>query len=130
MEKAEMKERTIETNGIKGFKVTEKDIFSIAEKDKGFAKHHNIGAIVYCETCCNVCDDNIVYNCMIDELQCEACFEDYCKAGLDHDDNNLDWMKWNYDWIREALGYDLDDDLEEDLPEDDLWDDDDDDFGY
>ena len=36
MEKKEMQERTIEINGIKGFKVTEKEIYTIVEKKYRF----------------------------------------------------------------------------------------------
>ena len=67
---------------------------------------------------------------MIAELQCEACFKDYCKANIVHDEDDFYEIKHNYDWIRNALDYDCEEDLYDDLPEDDLHYKDDDDYMF
>lgn len=88
--------RTIEVNNIKAivFYYTLDDVeLNILNKEFD---------IVRCNTCMLLYDYKY-YNAIIDELQCKECFIDYTQANVNHSDEDIKRMNYNYKAMLDKL---------------------------
>lgn len=91
--------RVIE-NDIKGIKLPYHELTPI---EYNFTRKYTQDHVCVCQTCNNVIKDNILYNPMIDEIQCEECFDDFANANIKHSVENIKIMNWNYKNVVDSL---------------------------